>query len=70
MQSKILVGTGPSQDINLEVLIVLHGPLEVFVVLVVKPLHKSTAFKLKLPIKVTWEDLKTPSVQDALRTTK
>lgn len=39
MQSKILVGTGPSQDINLEVLIVLHGPLEVFVVLVVKNLR-------------------------------
>ena len=39
MQSKILVGTGPSQDINWEVLIALHGPLEVFVVLVVKNLR-------------------------------
>ena len=38
MQSKILVGTGPSQDSNLEVLIFLRGPLEVFVVLVVKNL--------------------------------
>ena len=38
MQSKILVGTGPSQDSNLEVLIVLRGPLEVFVALVVKNL--------------------------------
>ena len=38
MQSKILVGTGLSQDINLEVLIVHHGSLEVFVVLVVKNL--------------------------------
>ena len=38
MQSKILVGTGLSQDISLEVLIVRHGSLEVFVVLVVKNL--------------------------------
>ena len=35
------MGTGPSQDISLGILIVLHGPLEVFVVLVVKNLPAS-----------------------------